>query len=153
MSISVLKALPGKLDIKRHSPSILFICFIPSISQNETLSTCWKWFTFYYKIFVIVYKIKKWFKRFLFGVLVLIQILNAALLLGQLVIKGANLTLTNFVEMPVPSWYSWHVTNDLSVHVGNLVYLCLINQLGVISPFFKIMRCLVWFCTVRLCPI
>ena len=24
MSTSVLKALPGKLDIKRHSPSILF---------------------------------------------------------------------------------------------------------------------------------
>ena len=24
MSISVLKALPGKLDIKRHSPSILY---------------------------------------------------------------------------------------------------------------------------------
>ena len=26
MSTSVLKALPGKLDIKRHSPSILYIC-------------------------------------------------------------------------------------------------------------------------------
>ena len=25
MSISVLKALPGKLDIKRHSPSVLYI--------------------------------------------------------------------------------------------------------------------------------
>ena len=25
MSTSVLKALPGKLDIKRHSPSILYI--------------------------------------------------------------------------------------------------------------------------------
>ena len=25
MSTSVLKALPGKLDIKRHAPSILFI--------------------------------------------------------------------------------------------------------------------------------
>ena len=25
MSTSVIKALPGKLDIKRHSPSILFI--------------------------------------------------------------------------------------------------------------------------------
>ena len=25
MSTSVLKALPGKLDIKRHSPSILFL--------------------------------------------------------------------------------------------------------------------------------
>ena len=25
MSTSVLKALPGKLDIKRHSPSILFV--------------------------------------------------------------------------------------------------------------------------------
>ena len=27
MSTSVLKALPGKLDIKRHSPSILYISF------------------------------------------------------------------------------------------------------------------------------
>ena len=26
MSTSVLKALPGKLDIKRHSPCILYIC-------------------------------------------------------------------------------------------------------------------------------
>ena len=25
MSTSVLKALPGKLDIKRHSPSILYV--------------------------------------------------------------------------------------------------------------------------------
>ena len=30
MSTSVLKALPGKLDIKRHSPSILYI-FVRSI--------------------------------------------------------------------------------------------------------------------------
>ena len=29
MSTSVLKALPGKLDIKRHSPSILYIFSIP----------------------------------------------------------------------------------------------------------------------------
>ena len=27
MSTSVLKALPGKLDIKRHSPSILYIYY------------------------------------------------------------------------------------------------------------------------------
>ena len=27
MSTSVLKALPGKLDIKRHSPSILYLLF------------------------------------------------------------------------------------------------------------------------------
>ena len=26
MSTSVLKALPGKLDIKTHSPSILYLC-------------------------------------------------------------------------------------------------------------------------------
>ena len=26
MSTSVFEALPGKLDIKRHSPSILYIC-------------------------------------------------------------------------------------------------------------------------------
>ena len=30
MSTSVLKALPGKLDIKRHSPSILYL-FIDNI--------------------------------------------------------------------------------------------------------------------------
>ena len=30
MSTSVLKALPGKLDIKRHSPSILYIAKLPS---------------------------------------------------------------------------------------------------------------------------
>ena len=28
MSTSVLKALPGKLDIKRHSPSILYIQYM-----------------------------------------------------------------------------------------------------------------------------
>ena len=28
MSTSVLKALPGKLDIKRHSPSILYLCIL-----------------------------------------------------------------------------------------------------------------------------
>ena len=28
MSTCVLKALPGKLDIKRHSPSILYVCYI-----------------------------------------------------------------------------------------------------------------------------
>ena len=28
MSTSVLKALPGKLDIKRHSPSILYVLLI-----------------------------------------------------------------------------------------------------------------------------
>ena len=28
MSTSVLKALPGKLDIKRRSPSILYICWL-----------------------------------------------------------------------------------------------------------------------------
>ena len=33
MSTSVLKALPGKLDIKRHSPSILYIN--GQIHQNE----------------------------------------------------------------------------------------------------------------------
>ena len=27
MSTSILKALPGKLDIKRHSPSILYLLF------------------------------------------------------------------------------------------------------------------------------
>ena len=28
MSTSVLKALPGKLDIKRHSPSILYVSYV-----------------------------------------------------------------------------------------------------------------------------
>ena len=27
MSTSILKALPGKLDIKRHSPSILYVAY------------------------------------------------------------------------------------------------------------------------------
>ena len=39
MSTSVLKALPGKLDIKRHSPNILYICpktmFIPQGLQEQ----------------------------------------------------------------------------------------------------------------------
>ena len=29
MSTSVLKALPGKLDIKKHSPSILYLELLP----------------------------------------------------------------------------------------------------------------------------
>ena len=35
MSTSVLKALPGKLDNKRHSPSILF--FLPSQVEKHYL--------------------------------------------------------------------------------------------------------------------
>ena len=36
MSTSVLKALPGKLDIKRHLRSILFVpCIISSQSKEE----------------------------------------------------------------------------------------------------------------------
>ena len=35
MSTSVLKALPGKLDIKRHSPSILYILAITSRERIE----------------------------------------------------------------------------------------------------------------------
>ena len=38
MSTSVLKALPGKLDIKRHSPSILYIT-IPDITYFLALSS------------------------------------------------------------------------------------------------------------------
>ena len=34
MSTSVFRALPGKLDIKRHSPSILYFCFAAHI-------VCW----------------------------------------------------------------------------------------------------------------
>ena len=39
MSTSVLKALPGELDIKRHSPSILYIsrCMKSSISHNVSI--------------------------------------------------------------------------------------------------------------------
>ena len=33
MSTSVLNALPGKLDIKRHSPSILYIQFVSLVLQ------------------------------------------------------------------------------------------------------------------------
>ena len=32
MSTSILKALPGKLDIKRHSPSILYV---PGARRND----------------------------------------------------------------------------------------------------------------------
>ena len=35
MSTCVLKALPGKLDIKRHSPSILYLP-LQSLIQNST---------------------------------------------------------------------------------------------------------------------
>ena len=33
MSTSILKVLPGKLDIKRHSPSILYL-FGPNVKKN-----------------------------------------------------------------------------------------------------------------------
>ena len=39
MSTSVPKALPGKLDIKRHSPSILYI-FYNSGRHNKTTKGC-----------------------------------------------------------------------------------------------------------------
>ena len=35
MSTSVLKALPGKLDIKRHSPSILYIRCQKEYGENK----------------------------------------------------------------------------------------------------------------------
>ena len=35
MSTSVLKALPGKLDIKRHSPNILYVLI--NFTGNETM--------------------------------------------------------------------------------------------------------------------
>ena len=36
MSISVLKIVSGKLDIKRHPPSILYLCFESSLETFET---------------------------------------------------------------------------------------------------------------------
>ena len=45
MSTSVLKALPGKLDIKRHSPSILFVSF-PDLCHPA-------YFTFINSVFII----------------------------------------------------------------------------------------------------
>ena len=42
MSTSVLKTLPGKLDIKRHSPSIFYIlgeCFFISGLPGKALRT------------------------------------------------------------------------------------------------------------------
>ena len=36
MSTSILKALPGKLDIKRHSPSILYISMVDLSEQTCT---------------------------------------------------------------------------------------------------------------------
>ena len=35
MSTSVLKALPGKLDIKRHSPSILYLYEIDNLNEHD----------------------------------------------------------------------------------------------------------------------
>ena len=40
MSTSVLKALPGKLDIKRHSPGILYISFLLLEKELNWLSVC-----------------------------------------------------------------------------------------------------------------
>ena len=40
MSTSVLKALPGKLDIKRHSPSILYILCLYLTSLSAVLLKC-----------------------------------------------------------------------------------------------------------------
>ena len=39
MSTSILKALPGKLEIKRHSPNILYLLFvvIASITRGRIL--------------------------------------------------------------------------------------------------------------------
>ena len=39
MSTSVLKALPGKLDIKRHSPSILYLSF-GTVYKNSYYIRC-----------------------------------------------------------------------------------------------------------------
>ena len=39
MSTSVLKALPGKLDIKRHSPSILYL--LTKITVNNDVHVYW----------------------------------------------------------------------------------------------------------------
>ena len=38
MSTNVLKALPGRLDIKRHSPSILYILDTLTLEEN-TMNT------------------------------------------------------------------------------------------------------------------
>ena len=42
MSTSVLKNLPGKLDIKRHSPSIvcIFACVLMSVTNGVQLLFC-----------------------------------------------------------------------------------------------------------------
>ena len=40
MSTSILKALPGKLDVKRHSPNILFL--LVSRMQKMQLSEMYK---------------------------------------------------------------------------------------------------------------
>ena len=41
MSTSVLKALPDKLDIKRHSPSILFLLDVFALSDKHQNIMCW----------------------------------------------------------------------------------------------------------------
>ena len=50
MSTSVLEALPGKLDIERHSPSILYIAGVTflslfGLSICEVSSNNSKWYT------------------------------------------------------------------------------------------------------------
>ena len=35
MSTSVLEAMPGKLDIKRHSPSIFYIYKVPVLAEQS----------------------------------------------------------------------------------------------------------------------
>ena len=42
MSTSVLKALPGKLDIKRHSPSILYIIHKDEKGNKVMLFFCFR---------------------------------------------------------------------------------------------------------------
>ena len=42
MTTSVLKALPGKLDIKRHPPSILYLQDVHELNTHEPQVLDWK---------------------------------------------------------------------------------------------------------------
>ena len=57
MSTSVLKALPGKLDIKRHSPSNLYL-FEPGQLYTLALSTKFSWAG----LFVLLFNVSVSFK-------------------------------------------------------------------------------------------
>ena len=55
MSTSILKALPGKLDIKKHSPSILYLSTCSrSFLQIKYLVVCLLLYVYYFAVVGVV---------------------------------------------------------------------------------------------------